>query len=84
MSKWYVIEPASSILPATKLLLIQEREGKVYEAFVEPLEGEAWKVSSPDLLFCLGSGIEKLDKFIEDHKDTIREVTEAEAFTIML
>jgi len=83
MHKWYIIEPSEAVMPLTKSVLVQERNGKIYEVYVEGLDGKCWK-STADNLFCYGYDVERFKRFCKLNEDMVREVTKEEAFTMML
>lgn len=81
MSKWYKIEACKKTCEST--VLIQEHDGKVYEKYVIDYKGNSWKCSK-ELIFHAASSSERLEKFKLENAKYIEEITEGDAFAIIL
>jgi len=81
MSKWYKVTG----LEYSKDLLLEERDGKVYERFVTNDVGISWKVTG-EKMFPLGNTTERFDRFKKFLPSYVKleEITEEEVFAIML
>jgi len=80
MNKWYIIEET---IPSTKLLLLEECNGVVYERFVVGSNGKSWKPTK-ETIFYAGVNLERFKKFCDKTNYKIREINEMEVFAIML
>jgi hypothetical protein len=79
MNQWYMYTPGKG--SDAKLALLEEVDGIVYERWVELKSGQSFNNKS--LQFHLAHTSERIKQMCEENK-TIRKVTEAEVFAIML
>ena len=84
MSKWYIIEnPQLSQLPDTRTILLEEKDDVVYERFIINDDKKSWKVTK-DSIFSSGYNSERFKRFCDLHINIVKEITEKEAFIILL
>ncbi len=81
MNKWYVVENNSCL--TAESVLLEEYGGHIYERHITNYGGKSWKVSG-ELFFVNGHTTELFEKFKERNPGVVKEITEAEAFTILL
>lgn len=80
--KWYLL--TDSELPNTTSVLLQERDGKIYEKHIVNDKGKSFK-SSKDLLFHAGYSLERFEHYKKSNPQvSVKEITEGEVFTILL
>lgn len=81
MSKWYIVKEDG--LPSSNSILVEDRNGVVYERFVISSDNSSWKVSAKTI-FHGGYSSSRFKSYMERSDNEVLEVTEEEAFTIML
>ena len=92
MHKWYILEIVAGIkkigaigLPLFKQgsVLLLEKDGKIFEKYIENYNGKSFKIEG-DMVFPSADTSEKFIEFRKKYPPLIREVTEGEAFALML
>tara|TARA_R110000823_G_scaffold272041_2_gene391394 strand:- start:1505 stop:1750 length:246 start_codon:yes stop_codon:yes gene_type:complete len=81
MGKWYIVNEYG--LPSSESILVEERNDVVYERFITSTNGKSWKSSAKNI-FHAGYTSARFKKYMERSETDVTEVTESEAFTIML
>jgi hypothetical protein len=81
MSIWYIVKDKN--LPSSKQILVEDRNDVVYERFIIDRQGNSWKVSAKSI-FHAGYTSSRFSTYIKRSDVEVTEVTEQEAFTIML
>jgi|SaaInlV_100m_DNA_2_1039680.scaffolds.fasta_scaffold177541_2 hypothetical protein len=81
MGNWYIVKEDG--LPDTETLLVEDRNNVVYERFIINEDGASWKAAAKTI-FHGGYTSERFKKYMERSDNEVIEITEEEAFTIML
>ena len=82
MNKWYIIKGTVGL--DTDTVLLEEIDGTLYERFITNEAGNSWKVKER-VKFHSGQTLERFEKFQQRNPAvTVEEITEGEAFAILL